>query len=303
AKGCVLTLVRRGAWRRERFLRGDGVADGRLWQRTPPTELGLAFSRHSLRFLVWATAQRPTNEQAAWKAPEKELTVADRLLLFLAYESVRGFPHELAALQRMPAFCNNVLCRLMYPEDFAALAGRTALDFGPWTTGVGACILESLHHNLAARWVAVERSKFEVEDWQEMRALGQSQEEVLAPFLKAVEDAGRLDLARFLLRAAAILLTPDAEAAWWRGRITRPGPRLADRADTHRAALALLRQVERMHAWERQARGVGYFDEGYQASQLWKADWERQGGESLHQRARAIIQQLDPMRPTGGSQP
>src|SRR5262245_31551504 len=46
AKGCMLWLVRCGGWRVERFLRGDQVRSGRLWQRTPPDELGLAFSRH-----------------------------------------------------------------------------------------------------------------------------------------------------------------------------------------------------------------------------------------------------------------
>src|SRR5262245_54049329 len=36
-KGTVWILAREG-WRRERFLRGGTVRDGRLWQRTPPVE-------------------------------------------------------------------------------------------------------------------------------------------------------------------------------------------------------------------------------------------------------------------------
>ena len=57
AKGCVYMIVReREGWRSERFLRGERVADGRLWERTPPDQLGLSFSRHTLEFLVWITA-------------------------------------------------------------------------------------------------------------------------------------------------------------------------------------------------------------------------------------------------------
>src|SRR3712207_2905243 len=44
-KGCVLLLVRLGGWRRERFLRGERPAEGRLWERTKPAGLGLSFSR------------------------------------------------------------------------------------------------------------------------------------------------------------------------------------------------------------------------------------------------------------------
>jgi hypothetical protein len=111
-----------------------------------------------------------------------------------------------------------------------------------------------------------------------------------------VEQAGRLDLARFLLRAAAELLGPYANAGMWAGALRTEGLRLTDRAAAYAGALAFLRQLDRLRAWERRARTVGYFDEGYQASQLWKADWEFYQGDQLHERAQGIIRQLDPMR-------
>src|SRR4051812_37392059 len=46
AKGCPFLLGRRGGWMKERHLRGERVASGRLWQRTLPPDLGLAFSGH-----------------------------------------------------------------------------------------------------------------------------------------------------------------------------------------------------------------------------------------------------------------
>src|ERR1700677_4911044 len=51
AKGCTRLLATGGGWRRQRYLRGNRIADGRLWQRTPPAELGLHFSRHTLEML------------------------------------------------------------------------------------------------------------------------------------------------------------------------------------------------------------------------------------------------------------
>ncbi|MBV9124409.1 MAG: hypothetical protein JO112_13700, partial [Planctomycetes bacterium] len=63
AKGCMLLVMRAGGWRRERFLRNDQVREGRLWDRTSPGELGLTFSRQTLRFLLWITAtQLPTTK-------------------------------------------------------------------------------------------------------------------------------------------------------------------------------------------------------------------------------------------------
>ena len=48
----------------------------------------------------------------------------------------------------------------------------------------------------------------------------------------------------------------------------------------------------------REARRDGPMDEGYAASQLWLADWDRFDGETLYHRARGIAGQLDPLRQT-----
>ena len=99
---------------------------------------------------------------------------------------------------------------------------------------------------------------------------------------------------------AARLLAPGADARWWVGNLAQGSQRLADRAETYRCALSFVRQMERLQGWECHARSVGYFDEGYTASQLWKADWEQYHGDDLAQRAQAIIRQLDPLRQTEG---
>jgi hypothetical protein len=304
-KGCTFLLAHRGGWRIERHLRGEQIAEGRLWQRTPPAELALRFSEHTLSFLVWITAARPGDEEPAWQPPADELTLGDLLFLFFAHEGLRQTANSLGAptLRTRPPLATHGLCRLAYPEDFTQNSEKFPPDFGPWTKGVGACILEAMQPVLAARWMIVEGSKERIANPQEMRALSQSQERVLAAFLDAVEQAGRKDLARFLLAAAANLLGPHAQAGMWTGSLNLAGLRVADRAETYGAAAAFLRCLDRLRTWEQQARGIGYFDEGYQASQLWKSDWEHFAGDQLHARAQAIVRQMDPMRQSEGGRP
>lgn len=308
AKGCTAILagavltreegtLRGDGWRRERFLRDERVVEGRLWERTPPDRLGLTFSGHALDFLMWITATKPADARNTWEVPENELTLGDLFLLFLAFERLRP-TNALAVLRKRLPFTRHGLCRLAFPEEFADNDDNPAPDFAPWTTGAGACILEVLRRDLAARCVEVERGKGAVADWQRLRGLGRAQEQALNGFLDAVTKVERPDLARFLLQAASELLGEGVTSAQLIGGVKgkNEGPRLADRMETNQGALALVRQLERFRRWERAARRVGYFDEGYARNQLWLADWERWQGDVLHGRAQALVQELDPLR-------
>lgn len=301
AKGCVQWLARNGGWRRERHLRGERAVDGRLWDRTPQTDLNLNFSRHSLAFLIWLTAARPGGAKSAWRASGDRLTMADRLLVFLAYKALRGTEAG-AGLRALPAVHNHVPCRLAFPQDFVDGPALTVADFLPSTKGLGASFLEVLQHPLARGWVQLEAAKARITDWETMQALGHAQEQVLLPYLDALAQAARFDLARFVLEALVKLLPATAAPRFWVGGLVNAGPRLADRTGTHQAALAFVRQMERLKEWERQARGVGYLDAGYAASQLWKQDWERCQGDVLHARAQALTRQLDPLHSLGGAE-
>ncbi len=298
AKGCVQWLARAG-WQREPHLRGERPVEGRLWERTPPSELALRFSRHSLGFLVWLTSSRPVGGSLAWDAPAGELTPADRLLLFLAHEALRG-TEAAAGIRSLSAVRTNVLCRLAYPQDFVNERPLVAADLLPWTASLAGCILEAMQSHLARCWVELETAKKRIQDWELMQRLGRVQEQTLAPFFDAVQQAGRLDLARFVLAAGRRLLSADARPSDWVGGLTTAGSRLADRTAMYRAALALVRQMDRLREWERQARSVGYLDEGYTAAQLWKQDWEHFDGDVLHSRGQALVQQLEPMASPGG---
>jgi hypothetical protein len=295
AKGCVRRLAREGGWLPDRYLRGDRVTAGRLWERTPPEDLGLSFSRHTLSFLIWLTADHSADRPVRWNPGERDLTVGDRLVMFYGYEALRTGPADPAKLREVLQFPRHALCRLAFPEDFIGARPGLEPDYSTWTGGLGACALEALQPYLAARWVALERQKLALTDPSQMIALGRAQEATLEAFLNALDGAGRRDLARFLLSAGSIVLRDAQGPRAWVGSLKLGGLRVAERAEVHRAALAFLRSLGRMQAWERQARGVGYFDEGYAASQLWKADWEAHAGDTLCEQAGAIVRAVDPL--------
>jgi hypothetical protein len=301
AKGCVHWLARIGGWRRARHPRGDKAAEGRLWERTTPADLALRFSRHSLAFLLWLTASRPVVGSNAWRAPVEELTAADQLLLFLAYQALRD-TEAADGLRALPAVRGNLLVGLAFPQDFLHCPELAACDFLPWTTGLAGCMLEGMQHLLAQCWIELDRAKARIVDWEAMQALGRAQGQVLTPFLDALEQTRRFDLARFILEAIAALLPPDAAPRFWVGGLTSAGPRLADRSATYGTALVFIRELGRLRGWERQARGVGYFDDGYAVAQLWKSDWERYEGEVLWARAETIARLLEPLPTTGGAE-
>lgn len=286
AKGCMLLLVRRGGWRRERHLRDEKVVAGRLWQRTPPQELGLEFSRQSLRFLIWATAAELPAEKPRTPLAVQELTVGDWLLFHFAYEALRQTGLG-PGLRNQPAFAANPLCRLAFPDDFSDNPSDSAPNFKPWIAGVGGAILEALQQDLSARWLEIERDKARYHNWRRLRAVGRAQEQVLDAYFEAIVPARRLDLARFLVGTAAAVVREKPDA--WVEQLDLRELRLAERGEVYRAALVMLHQLDRFHEQERQARGIGFHDEGYAAAQLFKSDWEEARGEELHAAAQQTL--------------
>jgi hypothetical protein len=215
--------------------------------------------------------------------------------LFLAYDALRDTEAG-PPLRVRPAFASHGLIRLAFPDDVAGSPELPAPNFAPWTAGLGAAMLEALQPWLEARWVQMERRKPLIGDWPALRELGLAQERVLTAFTTAAEAADRPDLVRFLLRAAATVLPQGVTPAAFFGGLQGPGPaRLAERIDVHRRSLALPKVLQRLEQWQRRARGVGYLDEGYAASQLWKADWERLNGDEMAARAAALAQQVEPL--------
>jgi hypothetical protein len=293
AKGCIRLLARGGGWRRERHLRINQIVDGRLWERTPPGELGLHFSRHTLELLMWFTAENASDPNCRRsKPPSDSLTAADALVCYHVYTVLRQTPVA-CDLTKQLGFGTQALCWLAFPEDFTRRAAAEKPDLTAWAADDRAWILEALQGQLTRRWVDVERGKSQVQDWMAMQALGSAQERILDAFFQAAERAGRYDLARFLLAAIASLLPESASVADWTGGMKDTGKRFADREVTLQKALAVVRQLERLRQWQQAARNVGYFEETYAAAQMWKSEWERWDGEELVKRAEAVMRPLN----------
>ena len=223
AKGITLLLARGGS-QPERWLRNGEPRMGRLWERTPPSELGLEFSGNTPALLCWLTA---ADSGAAVPAVERSLTVGDALVRVLAYRLFRDTPlrgrHWGRALRRIG------LCRLFFPEDFAK---PDTVDWDRWTTGVGSTIIEAFEEVLVAR-----------AGWRSRTASGSSaprtrcdlvasgQDVALSGWLDAADRRGRWDLTRFLVRVGSKLLVDGVTANTWVAGLDVKKTTIADRTN------------------------------------------------------------------------
>ncbi len=294
-KGVPTYLARRGGWRRERFLRNGQIATGHLWNRTPPAQLGLMFSEHTLRFFMWITANHPNRPQQKFLPDESRLTTGDRLLFFLAYESLRG-SDVVQGLMDQPPFQNHPLLWLVYVSDLMECecdASQTG-DFSAWMENQAACILESMQPLLAERWLLMERQKQRIPEPDLMRKLGDQQDRLLTGLFDAAESFQRQDLCRFFPHAMKRHLGESHSSAP-PYNLDLSHLRMAERAEIYQSAAVCFRQMARMDQWNRKARGIGFYDEGYAAAQLWKADWEQLDGDRLCAESQARLNALEPL--------
>jgi hypothetical protein len=300
AKGCVLFLVRNGGWRTDRYLRDGLPVSGRVWQRIRPDARGLSFGRIVLDFLIYVTAGRPDLAPATPWNPQVDLTPGDALFFLIAFDSLRALPAVLLPLREKSVFAKNPLCRLVFPADFPATDDPSAVDFDPWFTGPQAAILECLQTWLAARWLHLERSKGQEASWAVLGRRGRAEGSILDAYLAAADRHGRRDLARFVLRSASAILTlSELAAEFWSGGLRGDGPlRLQERIEIRRDAMVGPGRFGTLEHWTRQARGVGYFDDGYAANQLWKEDWEAANGDVAAATARRVLAEVEPLGPS-----
>jgi hypothetical protein len=296
AKGVVLSLVRRGGWRRQRHLHeGQGV-EGRLWQRH--TVPALHFSPLCVRTLQWLTAQPLGHSKCEPLEAEEPLTPADELFLYLCCHLVAGTPCE-PAVGTQPLFQRSALCWLGFPELLGAPPpGLKAPAFTPLLADKG-LVLEALQADLARRWLRIEESKRLISEPADMVTLGSAQEAVLSAFLDALEAAQRRDLAGFLLEAGKALV--DRPATHWVEGLS-PRASLRTRADAAQAAGAWLRMLARLARWDAEHRTVRFFDDDYDAAQLLLSQWNGFGEAGFRlaaERERALAS-LRPSEPVSG---
>ncbi|MFK8111363.1 MAG: hypothetical protein AB8B91_04155 [Rubripirellula sp.] len=297
--GVVMRLTHDGAWAQQKHLRGDETREGSLWQRSRPEELGLEFSPVTMDFLIWLTTSTVTEPTTRWVVDPtlqltrpNELLVGDLYFLHLAARRLRKV-ESLDRWYKHEPFRSNGLIALTMPGKFASGRNGPKPNFEPWMSGPGACVLEAMQDELADIWVEIEQRKSRVVTPKEMNRQGTVQDTILAAFFDAAEKHHRRDLARFLLQASQRLLNADTERSQWIGSLETNDLRLAERTEAYRTASAFLRACKRMGNWQKESVGIGYFDEGYPESQLWKSLWESTDGTNTLSHADRIIKELE----------
>ncbi len=290
AIGLPLTLARRGAWQRDRFLGDDGVpepAARRGWERSPPP---LELSRATSTWILALARGTP-----AWTGAEPPRTAGDELVLYLLCDALAPLARHVTETPWVPQLCalgtlawlghSDVLAgtRLSPPDDPARWAA--------WMAPPAARIAEALQPDLARRWVAIERAKRDVADPSQMVALGTAQEAVLGAWFDACERSGRRDLARFATNAAARLVARPVPAHAWAASLPAQAT-LASRQAARISAGAFLRALERPARWDREHRARRHFDDGYAAAQLLLRDFEALGPARLAH-ARSALAELE----------
>lgn len=280
-------------WRRDRACVAASIANGRvvrgrIWERHAPESL--RFTAATLRLLRWLGG-------GDGELADAPLAIGDQVAIYLALDATDGTPmHALLAREPMIAACP--LAQLGFAHATSSPPAMPPPNMPPpdmasLVTGAGAIAVEVLARELAERWRRAEHAKARLADAAALAAIGRAQSAALAAFFAACDAAGRRDLAAFVLDAAEPLLArwPDPE------RLDPAAP-LAARAAARQASGALLRGVARWAAWDREHRGVRFFDDGYAIAQLLLARFEPIGHAGAAACARALAERtsLSPAR-------
>jgi hypothetical protein len=296
-KGLLSTIARNGGWHRERHLRGDLLAEGRLWERARPESLGLTFTAQTMHWLLWLTADQPDSDPTPPDLDAERMTLGDELVVFLTFRALER-TSLVERFRQTQAVRHNMLAALMFPEHIEIRDLSDPARWQRWFESPAVHMLEAWQRPLADRWVEMERSKAQIIRPERMRELGERQQAVLSAYTQACETAGRRDLLRFLWMAGRRLLDDATTIQNWIGSLDVQGLRMAERMECYRAAGVVLYHWDRLAGLRAWAESLGYFDDGYQASQLLKADWDRFDVERSLERARHLIRRLEPLSST-----
>jgi hypothetical protein len=267
---------------------GNSVVRGRPWQRYAPAPL--EFTSATLALLRWLVGMplATGGEVPELDHPAAPLAIGDEVAIYLALDLASDLPPQLV-IARQPMVRKSALAWL----GFANLMAGEPPDFAPIVTGTGAIVVDALGSEIADRWRAAELTKRQLENPDELLAVGRAQSVALEKFMTACDAAHRRDLAGFVLDAARPLLERNIAPV---AQLLDPNKPLSTRSQARLAAGALLRGVQMWSHWDEQHRGVRFLDDDYQVSQALLARFEPIG-RPLTDRAAQMLSDLASLIP------
>lgn len=295
SKGVTEWLARSG-WEHQRCVKNEVVVNDRLWNRHSLDAVRLSFTPNSLRFLIWLTADNVAQPRTNPGIDEDTISTGDQLLFLMAYAVLRSTIAG-PALLKQPGLRDHGLIHLMFPADVASAQNNPPPDLDHWCAADQAWVSEALQSRLALQWTRSEQAHWTSNNDADVLLAGRATENVLENWFRATEASGRRDLCLFLLKAGRRLMdSPDRDQ--WFQRFDLRQLQMADRTRFYDAALSFWMSAERLRQWTLQAQAVGFYDDDYQASQLWKREWETLDGDRFVREAQAIIKRFHPMPTT-----
>ncbi len=290
----ALSQIWPALWRRDGGLPrastiGNTVVRGRPWQRYAPAPL--VFTRATLELLRWLVG---TPLATGGDVPEIDrlaapLSIGDEVAIYLALDLATDLPPQLV-IARQPMVRRSALAWL----GFAHLMAGDPPDFTSIVTGTGAIVVDALAGELADRWRGAELYKRQLENPDELLAVGRAQSIALEKFMTACDAAQRRDLAGFVLDAARPLLERNIAPV---AQLLDPQKPLSTRSQARLAAGALLRGVQTWSHWDDQHRGVRFIDDNYAVAQVLLGRFEPIG-RPLSDRAAQMLSELASLIPT-----
>jgi hypothetical protein len=264
ARGLIRELVRRGGSERRSYLSGGTVKHGRLWERHAPPQLVLSdYPYHLLRWMT-ATPLRSPRAEPLLVRPE---TPADELFAFLAADLLFKceIPFDLT-------FGTATLISLGFPER---VTSAPPADFMTC-----ALFIEAMQPWLARRWTELLLGISEIQSIEVLERRATQLGAVLEQFLSSIERANRPDLAHFYLAASANALSRRHRPEDFFAALEKKGV-LEDQLGHRRRTFFFLSAIEELRSFADRARAVRFFDEEYDAAQLYLKYWELVGDARL----------------------
>jgi hypothetical protein len=145
---------------------------------------------------------------------------------------------------------------------------------------------------MATSWLVDERLKREIDRPEIMIRLGDAQQQVSSAFLDVV--AGSLKtrmLAGFFIDAAGQWLSTPRLGSEYTLSLNATAP-LRERMAARKSAAALMRTMERLHAWDSEHRSMHFLDDDFAEGQALIQDWSGFGDGGFREALR-LTSELD----------